>query len=250
LPTTPQKAHNLGKFLFKKSVGRSAHHQHALFDNLKYGATFDSDIIFSTGDSRGAMTGEAVDAIAPEYNRQVGYSDYIAGCFEHNPTPVELLKLIQTPVKEMIALGKLGCRMAREELISGNIGDSFDYLGTFDLHPMNLLHETAWLYPLITGDAGKYAKAVPLDSIGVRTLLRGDTMSQHKAWEATHSVRPGIRFIIEEGSHLNLANPEIQQARVNRFTRLLDEMKRTNFRLPEIDFSHVISAPARLRSVT
>lgn len=247
LPVTPQKVMQLGSFLFKKSIGQSAYHQHALFDDLEHDAPFDTRTVFSVGDSRGAVTGEAVAAIAPIYGRNVGYSDYIAGCFEHSPTPEESVQLAAAPLREIKVLGRLCCRMARDRLKSGDIDTPHEYLGTLDIHPLNIIHEASWILPLINGDAGKFARAVPLDSTGVRTLLRGDTMSQHQAWEAIHSVRPGIRFIIEEGSHLDFASQEIQQARMDRFIRLLDEMRKTDFRLPYVDFSRVIAAPSTLR---
>ncbi len=119
--------------------------------------------------------------------------------------------------------------------------ESAELLGTFDLHPMNVVHEIAWILPLLNGESGKYANAVPLNARGVRTLFKNDKMSQHESWQAAHADRPGIEFLILPGSHLTLALPEIQAMRHDRFTRLLNQMKQHNFKLPDVDFNYVIN---------
>lgn len=243
-PTNPQRARQVAKFILKKSVGRSAHHQHGLFDDLSYTAGYDTNNIVSIGDSRGAMTGEAVDALADMYQRNVVWSDYIAGCFEHKPVAKEYLPLALTPYKEGAALVRMIRRRIREN--DGDISEALSYLGTFDLHPMNLLHEAAWFPPLMRGDAGRYADAVPLDRDGARTYLNGDIWSSRgRSWESKHSIRPGIHFFQEslpDGSlarHLDLADRSIQAKRSDRLSRLHTELAATNFVAHLVDFQYV-----------
>jgi len=244
-PTTPEKAARLAKFLFRKSVGRSASHQHALFDDFEdhMTQTFDTSTILSTGDSRGAMTGEAVDALAPEHDRSVGYSDYIDPCFAEPLRPQGISDVLLSGLSEQQAMGRLSIKLFKEALSQGSFDALFTKMGTFDPHPMNILHEMAWSIPLINGDAGKYAKAVPLNSIGVRTFMTDSRWSQADKWKAIHANRTGIQFLEAPGGHLNLADPEVQQARTERFVRLLEEMRRKDFSLPLVDYNFVIHGP-------
>ena len=221
LPTDIASVKQMGHFLFGKSVGRSAHHQHALFDHLaKFGGIiYDDKNLLSVGDSRGAMTGEAVDALAQQYGRNVLFSDYIAACFEHRPERKDIPDLLRMFPREGRSLGRMIVGKMIEVVRTGNTDEITDYLGTIDLHPMNVTHELAWLWPLMSGDAGKYAKAVPLNAVGVRTLEDNDIMSQQQSWQDEYSKRRGIRVINRGGTHLDLVHE--QQARIDRFERLL-----------------------------
>ncbi len=222
IPTDIDALKKMGHFLFGKSVGRSAHHQHALFDHLSTfgGIIYDDRRLLSVGDSRGAMTGEAVDALAPQYGRSVLFSDYIAACFEHSPGVKNIPNLLRIMIpREGRSLGKLIIEKAIEVVRTGNTDEITDYLGTIDFHPMNVTHELAWLWPLMSGDAGKYSKAVPLDAVGVRTLEDKDVMSQQESWQHEYSKRRGLRVINRDGTHLDLVRE--QQVRIDRFERLL-----------------------------
>ncbi|HET7320164.1 MAG TPA: hypothetical protein VFI84_01090 [Candidatus Saccharimonadales bacterium] len=243
-PTSPQKARQLAKFIMKKSVGRSAHHQHGLLNDLSPFVGYDSREIISIGDSRGAMTGEAVDALADMYGRTITWSDYIGGCFEHRPKLKELPAIATTLPKEATALKRLIERRKAEA--NGISNETLEYFGTFDLHFMNLLHEAAWFVPLVNGDSGRFADAVPLDRNGARTYMNGDIWSSRgRSWESKHSVRPGIYFFQEtlgDGSmarHLDLADTYIQNKRFARLERLLVELRDNSFLSSAVDFKFV-----------
>lgn len=143
LPITPRRLIRFGKFVFEKSIGKSAHHQHTLLDYLGSSGGMFTDIIFSIGDSRGAMTGEGVDSIAKDYVRRVAYSDYIATCFEHVPKAKDIPDLLAIPLHEGRTLGSVALRRLKNDLQNGDIDHLVSFLGTFDLHPMNLIHEFA-----------------------------------------------------------------------------------------------------------
>jgi hypothetical protein len=226
LPTNVPKALQFARFIVKKSVGRSAHHQHGMLDDLALNSDHNTDTILSIGDSRSSMTGEAVDALAPMYGRSVLYSDYNASCFEHRPTVRELPGLVASLPLEGTALIRLAGKLRKDPEF-----DVASYLGTFDMHPLNLIHEAAWLVPLMRGDAGRYGDAVPLDQNGVRTHLNGDTWSSGgTAWETKYSIRPNIRLIQRgltngrKARHLDLADPDIQADRYDRLERVTDEV--------------------------
>jgi hypothetical protein len=249
LPTNLPKAMQFARFILKKSVGRSAHHQHSMLDDLALNSDHDTSTVISIGDSRSSMTGEAVDALASQYDRSIIYSDYNASCFEHRPKVRELPKLAASLPLEGLALARLARRMQQDPSI-----DVAKFLGTFDMHPLNLLHETAWLVPLIRGDAGRYGDAVPLDQNGVRTHLNGDTWSSGgTAWESKYLIRPNIHLIKRgltngrKARHFDLADPEIQEDRYDRLERVTEEVLRGNDTTETLDMRFVVKG---IRSVT
>ena len=225
IPKDVSQALSFAAFLLKKSVGRSAHHQHGMLDSLAEHSEYDVSTVISIGDSRSSMTGEAVDALAPMYGRTV-VSDYNASCFEHRPTLGELPLLATSLPHEGIAFLRLMRTLHNDPDV--NISD---YFGTFDLHPKNVINEIAWLVPLMRGDAGRYADAIPLDQTGVRVHLDGDIWSSGgKAWEPKYAIRPNIHMIRRskaDGSkarHFDIGDPSVQADRFVRLGRISREL--------------------------
>lgn len=237
LPKDYETAKKVGHFLLGKNLGRSAHHQHALFYHLSIlgGISYNDKELLSIGDSRGAMTGEAIDALAPQYDRSVVYSDYIAACFEHRPQIKDIPDLLRILPVESKSLGKIMLNRIVDVVRTRDVSSIAQHLGTVDLHPMNLTHEIAWIWPLMSGDAGQYAKAVPLDAVGTRTLEVKDKMSQHSSWTNEYSKRPGLRIIHRDGTHLDLLRE--QNDRLERFGRLMQSVKEHDFSLSNISTS-------------
>jgi hypothetical protein len=241
-PTNLPKALQFAQFIVKKSIGRSAHHQHGLLDDLSQNCDHDTETIISIGDSRSSMTGEAVDALAPMYYRTVLYSDYNASCFEHRPTASELPGLAASVPHEGAAFVRLALKLHKDPELHAS-----GYLGTFDMHPLNLIHEAAWVVPLMRGDAGRYGDAVPLDQNGVRTHLDGDTWSSGgKAWETKYLIRPNI-YLLRRGlmnghkaRHFDLADPDIQADRLERLERVTNQVVSGNDTPSTLDMRYVV----------
>jgi len=225
--------------LVTKSVGRSAHQQHAYLDDIASQSENQLRTVFAIGESRGGMTGEAVIALARQYGRTVAYSDFLAQCYEHRPTRHELLESRTIPIDLLRALGRIGYQIIHADARNGNFRRTGEHLGTLDLHPYNLLNETAWVLPLMSGEAGAYADRIPNDSQGTRTLLDQDKMSQVSSWQERHAGRQGIRFIIERGTHLDLADKHIQERQRKRFERLMQQMQHNGFSLTGVNFDYV-----------
>lgn len=239
IPRSLTAIKRMGHFLFGKSVGRSAHHQHALFDHLgNYGgALYDTSQLLSAGDSRQAETGEAFDAVAAFFNHKVLFSDYTANCFHHKPELKDVPDLLLTPIREGWSLGRLALDKFIDVVRSGDPEHITKYCGTFDPHFMNLIHEAAWIWPLSCGDAGKNAEHVPLDAVGVRTLLADDKMSQPAAWIKEHAKRPNIRVILKPGTHIDLVRQ--QQDRFDRFERLSQKLREHAFSISDISYEEM-----------
>ncbi len=242
LPTNLPKALQFARFIVKKSVGRSAHHQHGLLDDLARNSDHDTDTVLSIGDSRSSMTGEAFDALAPMYDRTTLYSDYNASCFEHLPTASEIPRLAASLPLEGAALIRLARKLRKDPDF-----DIASYFGTFDVHLLNLIHEAAWLVPLMRGDAGRYGDAVPLNQNGVRTHLNGDTWSSGGVdWAAKYTIRPNIHLIQRElpnghkARHFDLADPDIQADRYDRLDRVTDEVLSGHSTPSTLDMRYIV----------
>lgn len=237
LPTSKDRLVTFAKFLASKSLGKSAAQDHALLNDLAENSGFDTEHVISRGYSRKAMTGEAFLAQAPAQGREVIWSDFEGECFARGVGHLAMMLGVakQLPaelrtMKEVISQALNGPEIEMDEdYREVSLGD---YAKTLDPHPLNLAHELAWQRLLITGDAGKYAKAVPLDAKGVRTIYIDDYSGQQADWQETHSVRPGIEILLEDGSHLSGAELRMLLIKRQRMLNL-----RTTLEERELDFS-------------
>lgn len=220
-PTTREHRQTLWRFLSSKSVGKTAHQDHALLNDMAPNADFETDDVNIEGYSRSSMKGKAFIALARLYGRHVIYADLDAPCFAHEASPVELLTTFAKQLPhEAKGMGRLAEQVSTLGAAMGNPKKLREYAGTLDVHPLNLLHELAWMRPLINGDSGTYGEAMPLDSVGVTTLFSEDYMSQAADWRRIHANRPGMAILDEPGPHLAGAWPENLQKKYERFARL------------------------------
>lgn len=223
-PDSIRNIKNLLNFLTTKSVGKSAHHDHALLDDLenRQSVDFDTFVLIRDGFSRSAMSGEAFIAEAPNYKRSVVHSDLSAKCFALNTDINGLFYLAkkQGPDELKGFLKVVKHVISRE--IHGENGITKNYAGTLDLHPLNLIHEIAWIPTLVNGDNGIYSRAIPLHTSGVRGFLNKDRMSQYKEHEIIHEVNPNLVLIVEDGAHVDGA---IVENKIKRFRFVMEYMK-------------------------
>lgn len=227
LPLSRKRMLTMMHFLSTKSVGRSAHHDHALFDDLdrRTGIAYDTSEVLRDGFSRSAMSGEAFVALAPLYKRAVLYSDLTAKCFaEGYDTLGNAKAMVRQGPKEALGLGRLVQETMRREL-AGERGAVLKMVGTFDIHPLNVAHEIAWIRPLINGDSGVYSRAIPLETVGVRGFLTQDDMSQYAAHLLIHASHPNLALVQDEGTHVEGVTQEMLRKKVERFSRVMDFMK-------------------------
>lgn len=225
LPTSRHRAMTMINFLSSKSIAKSASHSHALLDDLETVAGFDTSNVICKGYSRSAMTGEAIIALSAKNHtdRNVLWSDYEAACFLKGVGVVGLAKILGKQIgHEIKALGNIGNELSDgvKFLEDKHAITLEDIKGTFDIHPLNIAHEVAWIQLLIGGDTGIFADALPLDTRGIRTFYENDFMSQRQEWEKIHSVRPNITVLDEPGAHFSGAERKARIAKNNRFKRL------------------------------
>ncbi|MCA9329195.1 hypothetical protein KDA11_00985, partial [Candidatus Saccharibacteria bacterium] len=232
-PTNKQRVATMARFISTKSVGKSAHHDHALLDNLESTGSVDYDTtcLLRDGFSRSAMSGEAFVALAPKYGRQVPYSDLVAKCFAQEYTTAGNIRAIITQApKELRGIARLAVETASRE-IAGETRALVNLAGTFDLHPLNIAHEIAWIKPLINGDNGLYSRAIPDDTVGVRGFLSMDDMSQFAEHQLIHADHPNLALIVDHGTHVEGVNRSMINKKVERFKSVMNYMRQNNMSL-------------------
>ncbi len=223
-PTNRQRLLTMARFLSSKSIAKAAAQEHALLDNLAATAPFDTASVIRKGYSRSAMTGEAFIAqSAQRGDRQVVWSDLEAACFLQGVGITGLAKiLVQQLPYEMKALLDIALSVQRG-VPAGRDGSTMsllDYHGTFDIHPLNVAHEAAWVKLLVGGDTGVFARAVPLHTRGLRTTYKHDIMAQAAKWQDHYAVRPNLTLVEKPGAHFSGAAPEILAEKDARYYRL------------------------------
>lgn len=245
LPTSRDNLQTMAHFLTSKGVGKSAAQDHALLDDLGRNASFPVDAVIRDGYSRSAVAGEAFIAQTATSSvlRTVEWSDLEAAVFARKVGHLAFLRLLSQQVPhELKTLSDIGLQLARGETANMSLSD---YLGTVDVHPLNIVHEVVWLGLLLSGDAGIYAKAVPLDARGIRTTYRYDYASQQADWQAIHEPRKNLTLLQEAGGHLAGATPSMRHKRRLRFQRLRDYAERTGS-LNGVSARHVLPPEDKL----
>lgn len=254
LPTSRDRIMTTLGFLSSKSIGRSAAHDHALLDDFAPNADFDTGRVIRKGYSRSAMAGEAFIAQsalaaldqAEDEHRQVVWSDLEGECFSKGVGVVGLFNILTKQVPHEVAtLASIAKSVAAKTPAThdGKPISIEDFLGTLDLHPLNLSHEIAWIQLLIRGDAGMFANAVPLDARGIRTIYEHDYMAQESDQVAIHSQRPHLQIVHEPGSHLSGASPEMLAKKDERYRKLGQYIREHGNDLSNITAADVLPEP-------
>ncbi|MDQ5885640.1 MAG: hypothetical protein QG628_37 [Patescibacteria group bacterium] len=229
-PTNRERVKTMAHFLSSKSVGKSAHHDHAVIDDLesKEAVDFNTAVLLRDGFSRSSMSGEAFIAMAPNFDRTVPHSDLTAKCFALHIGFASLVELavVQGP-EEAKGFFRVVQNIVRREL-AGEKGILRKYAGTFDLHILNIMHEMAWIPPLISGDSGTYSKAIPIQTSGVRGFLSKDSMSQYEEHAVIHADHPNLVLLLEDGAHVDGA---IIEKKIVRWERVATYMRRNGMSL-------------------
>jgi len=244
-PTSREHIRTLARFLTSKSLAKSASQDHALLDKLGEQANFDTQNVIRRGYSRSAMSGEAFIAQAALSNvgREIIWSDLEGACYArkvgHWAMAKGVSKQLPHEIQAVIDIKRQLAASLKED-DDHRPATLEDYKGTLDVHPLNLIHEFAWQRLLITGDAGRYAQAIPLEARGVRTAYEHDFSGQQIDWRRIHAPRQGIFIIEEEGGHLSGAEPRMLQKKRMRMLRLRNYFEEHGYSFSGLTYRDVL----------
>lgn len=154
------------------------------------------------GESRGAMTGFGIIALAEHFEQEILFADLTAPCFPDKVRVETILRLLNQIIDEPLQMMRLGGRIANRTLLH--------YPATVDLWPSSLEHQFAIGFALGSGEAGALAKRINTHTLVHVTTYEKDSASDHARWQEIlpHSTYPNIRITQLEGSHLTIADPE------------------------------------------
>lgn len=154
------------------------------------------------GESRGAMVGMGILALAEYFSQHIKFADLTAPCFPDKLTIRAALSLIDQLINEPREITRLGGRLANRTLIH--------YPSTIDLVPSAQKHQLAIGFALSSGEAGALAKHVPKDTLMHVSVFEKDRASMASRWLEIfpEDLFPNIRITSLEGSHLTIADPE------------------------------------------
>lgn len=155
------------------------------------------------GESRGAMVGMGIVALAENFEQEIILADLTAPCLPRKMTVDDLREMsgqLRVEPKEII---KLGGRLALKRLIH--------YPATIDPNLNAQKHQLAIGFALFSGEAGELARHIPKESLMHVTTFNKDFASMESEWRQIFKNHPDVRVTPLLGSHLTLADPETLQ---------------------------------------
>lgn len=173
---------------------------HVVQDLIEQGYDIDTSNRLLIGESRGAMVGMGVIALAKDFDQNILASDLAAPCLPRKLQLSDILRLTEQITKEPLELFKLAGKLTLSRLIH--------YPSTLDLSPYSLKHQFAIGFALFSGEAGAMARHIPNESLLHITVFNNDIASMHSDWQEIFKDYPNVRITPLPGSHMSIADPE------------------------------------------
>ena len=155
------------------------------------------------GESRGAMVGMGIVALAEEFDQEIILADLTAPCLPRKMTVDDLMEMSGQLRIEPGEIIKLGGRLALKRLVH--------YPATIDPNLNAQKHQLAIGFALFSGEAGDLARHIPKESLMHVTTFNKDFASMEAEWRQIFNNHPNVRVTPLLGSHLTLADPETLQ---------------------------------------
>ena len=167
----------------------------------KAGHDVDESMRLGLGESRGAMIGEGLDALAADFAQDMLFIDEVAPCLpEKLDSLYDLIKLAEQigrePNEMRRLIGKLTLRQLRY------------YPRTIDIRRDCLRHQIMIGGALFSGETGALSRHVPCNTLKHISVFDNDFASMTHVWETTYGDNPYVRLTPLKGGHMTIADPE------------------------------------------
>ncbi len=235
-PRTPQQWYRLFSRLTGIELARSAHHIHALLNDLGVNADFDTENIISVLDSEGAMTTFGTVAQAKHHGRSVPYFDIIDPILRKFLSRNGLRELGGAPRAEATAVVNMVGQMIAGDLRHGKVDHLRACARTLNFHPLSILGELAYIPTLARGQSGRMAAKMHPDTRGTVTYMAGSHLSKADQGSSALDGYPNIRILPAAGAHTSLAKWRNQRNRLDRLAALKQEMLNNDYNFDAIDW--------------
>ncbi len=160
------------------------------------------------GESRGAMVGMGVVALAGAFDRQVLFADLTAPCFPRGPQVRDVLEITNQVAREPLRAAKFIAKLGIKRLVH--------YPSTIDIHPTAFFGHFKTARAIFSGEAGTLARATPLDSLIHVTTFNDDRAGMEQAWRKIFVDHPNVRITPLPGGHLTIADYQTLQHLIGR----------------------------------
>jgi hypothetical protein len=217
------------------SLSRTAANVHKILDSIDslYEKTHTrTEDMFLLGESRGAMIGQGILALAKTHKRNIIYADLTAPCFPIKFSASKAPNLARQIAREPLEFAKMFGSISLRSLLH--------YPATIDLHPDAIIHNLALGPRLFSGEAGELALEVPKNQNMHITTFHDDFASMPDVWEQIYADHSNIRIKRIEGTHLTIAHPRTLEYIDKRIFSLLFEIEHVgSYKAEDLDFSNV-----------
>lgn len=192
-------------------LGRQAHHMlsvHKVMGEITGLSTTEANVF---GESRGAMTGLGVVALASKFDTKINKAMLISPCFETGVGEEVLTELlIQLPSEVVGMVGAIG-HVSFNRLVRS--------ASTINLSPKSLLYEMAHGPTLFRGDAGKFVEHIPKDQHIKIIGFRGDFAGQTYRWARRFKGFPNVIVKPAPKAHISgIVDERTMRATINYFS--------------------------------
>lgn len=165
------------------------------------GHDIDAAMRLGLGESRGAMVGEGLDALAADFDQDMLFVDEVAPCLpEKLDSAYDLLKLAEQIGREPNEMRRLLGKLTLRQL--------WYYPKTIDIRRDCLRHQVMIGGALFSGETGALSRHVPGNTLKHISVFHNDFASMTHVWEATYGDNPFVRLTPLTGSHMTIADPE------------------------------------------
>ncbi len=152
------------------------------------------------GESRGAMVGMGVVAMAQEHGQTIDYADLTAPCFPKSFELTMIPRLAMQEMTEVLSISRLMYSLpARLKMRLAS---------TVDMDPVSLTCQMGIAPCLLSGEAGDLARRIERGQPMHITAFNRDGMSMISEWRKIFENYSDVIITPLDGSHLTLVDPE------------------------------------------
>lgn len=163
------------------------------------GHDVDESMRLGLGESRGAMVGEGLDALAAAFEQDLLFIDEVAPCLPEKLESLrDIYKLTEQIVREPAEMYRLIGNLTLSRLRY--------YPYTIDIRKDCLRHQLLIGGALFSGETGALARKTPGDTLKHITVFNNDFASMRGAWESIYGENQQARITPLPGGHMTIAD--------------------------------------------
>jgi hypothetical protein len=202
-----------GAFSESHLLSHYAYAHHVILNELEEQGIADFSEVIESGDSQAGMTNLAFQGLCAQFGRSAPYNDITDICRADKVTPTLDPRVIAATMKyllldepaELVSSAKKYSPEERRILARTAPADV-----RFWLHQLAVGHD------LFSGVTGGFVDHVPGNSTTALRFFNGSRLNHAESFTARLSRLPGVHIYHEDGTHMSIADPDVQQTTIDR----------------------------------